>query len=169
MNRNWIYCSLIILASLQSVSVLANSDSESEPLLLRTDPRSNGFMSLNNYSHKARINLAITLSLLITASTNYAFPEETIGYFTNQLSAEIIAATARDVPIFKKLAVGSVASLLAGCIDWYYMYPTYKRKLALGVAGTQTCIMFIRDWLLEDGLGIRLPRINQAYQRFSVN
>lgn len=162
MNKNWIYACLLLIASIQPLSLMAVDDDNMEgvPLL---DYRSWGYkyplIDPSHYNPKTRMSMAIALSLLITASTNFAFPKETIGYFTNQLSAELIAAAARDHHIFKKLLGGGLASMLAASIDWYYVFPAYKRNLGLGVAGTQTCIMFIRDWLLEEGLGMRLPRI----------
>ncbi len=163
MNKTWLYYCLLFIVSLQPLSITADEtyqdNLEDIPLMDRAAKSDYYLLDPANYTRKSRIGMAIALSLLITASTNYAFPKETIGYFTNQLSAELIAAVARDTPIFKKLVAGGLASMLAASIDWYYLYPLYKRNAGLGVAGTQTCIMFLRDWLMEEGLGMRLPRI----------
>jgi hypothetical protein len=141
-----------------SINAIDNNEDLETPLMSMYDVPAH---HMHPTTRKNRIMLAIAFSIVLTATTNFTFPDETIGYFTNQIPAELIAATTRNHHLVKKLILGVIASVAAGSLDWYIIHPVFKRNFGLGVAGTQTCIMFLRDWLLEEGLGIRLQRVPQ--------
>ena len=105
-----------------------------------------------------RQHITLASAALLTVLVNFSFPEEFIGYFTNQLFAELAGHAYRDVPCGKKVGIGLTASFFAGMFDWYVTYPSTKRNLGLGMAGLQTCIVFAREYMFEQGLGFRQVR-----------